>query len=245
VTGLQNRREHEAALFELSLNSYHPLPEEMLPSGRTPTGDDKEDTNGGEVTPVGNDPKPEDEKPLNVQTPKAGYSVEVETIQRLLIAMRYYGVGTIDGLVGGKLKGSIAAFMNDRGKPPYGEITDDFKKELDKALKEGWSRPIAPDRANATTTDIAPKVASVNPIWYQKVAAFILGIPAFVTAGFKAVFGEQSTPLGYVQVVKDFFGAIPSEFYWLAVAGVAFAIFTQAKKAQDATVKAFQEGKIN
>jgi hypothetical protein len=249
VEGLLARRDAEADLWEASLAASHPLPDddhEDAP-GRVDTGDDRDD-----VTPTGNEPSPIEEVPLNVQVPKATYSLEVELIQRTLIAMNYFEVGDPDGIVGGKFVAGVAAFMTDRGKDPNkGKITPELRAELDIAKKEKlpdgrpWTRPIAPARANATTTDLAPKVASVNFNWYQKIGAFLLGVPSALAAGFKAVFGEQATPQGYAQAVKDFFGAIPAEFYWLGVASLAVWIFMAAKKAQDATVKDYQSGKIN
>jgi hypothetical protein len=247
VEGLLARRDAEADLWEASLASHHPLPEDGnddLP-GHVDTGDDRDD-----VTPVGNGSPPEEQ--LNVQASRATYSLEVELIQRTLIDMKYFEVGEPDGLVGGKFVAGVAAFMTDRGKDPNkGKITPELRAELDVAKKEKlasgqpWSRPIAPARANATTADLAPKVASVNFIWYQKIGAWLLGVPSFFAAGFKAVFGDQPTPQGYVQAVKDFFGTLPTEFYWLGVAGLALWIFVSAKKAQDATVKDYQSGKIN
>jgi hypothetical protein len=247
VEGLLTRRDAEADLWEASLASGHPLPDDEDAPGRVDTGDERDD-----VTPAGNDPAVTSEAPLNIQAPKATYSLEVELIQRTLIAMNYFDVGEPDGLVGGKFVAGVAAFMTDRGKDPNkGKITPELRAELDAAKKEKlsdgrpWTRPIAPARANATTADLAPKVASVNFVWYQKIGAFLLGVPSFIAAGFKGVFGDQATPQGYAQVVKDFFGTIPSEFYWLGVAGIAVWIFMAAKKAQDATVKDYQSGKIN
>ena len=45
--------------------------------------------------------------------------------------------------------------------------------------------------------------------------------------------------------VKSFFAAIPVEFYALAAAGIAGMILYQATKAQNATVKDYNEGKLN
>jgi len=245
VEGLLKRREAEADLWEASLAAYHPLPDDEELPGKIDTGDERDD-----VTPVGNEVPVDGE--LNVQPTKAAYSLEVELIQRTLIDMKYFEVGDPDGLIGGKFVAGVAAFMTDRGKDPNkGKITAELRAELDIAKKEKlangqpWSRPIAPSRANATTTDLAPKIASVNLLWYQQVGAWILGVPSFLAAGFKAVFGDQPTPQGYVQAVKDFFGTLPTEFYWLGVAGLALWIFVSAKKAQDATVKDYQSGKIN
>lgn len=242
VTGLRDRRDHEAALWERSLAAWKPGEE---PSGRVTTGDDKD---APEVTPEGN----EEDHELNVQRPHAGYSLEVETIQRELISMGYHEVGEIDGLFGGKFVAGVSAFMTDRGKDPNrGRVTPELKSEIEKAKTEllpsgkPWSRPISPKRANATVKDIEPKVAPLKAAWYQKVLAWILGIPSAIAAAFKGLFGDQDHITGYIQPFKDVFGAIPSEMYWLAGVAMAVAIFLVAKKAQDATVKAYQEGKIN
>jgi hypothetical protein len=250
VTGLKNRREHEALLWEASLAAHSPSPAEE-PSNRIDTGDERDDLDDSKVvTPVGNTPVVDDTP--NVQPPKGSYSLEVKLIQLQLIDMKYFEVGDPDGIVGGKFVAGVSAFMTDRGKDPNkGKITPELRAELDTAKRDNladgrpWSRPIAPSRANATATDLAPKVASVNHVWYQKLLAYVLGAPAFLTAGFKGVFGDQSDPTSYITAVKNFFGAIPPELYWLAVAGVAGAIFYQAKKTQDATVKDYNSGKIN
>lgn len=250
VNGLLRRRDEEAALWEKSLiGSRAPLM--PAPPSRIDTGDEKEPldnvapievTSG--VTPV--------ERPINVQPSTVAYSMEVELIQRTLIAMKYYEVGEPDGKAGGKFVAGIAAFMTDRGRDPnQGRITPELKEELSRAKSEflpngePWSRPIAPSRANATAKDIAPKVASVGTVWYQKLFAYILGIPSMIAAGFNGLFGEQYSPAGYISSIREFFGAIPAEFYWLGVAGLAAAIFIMAKKTQDRTVKDYREGKIN
>jgi hypothetical protein len=236
--GLITRRENEAVLFEQGLTRAVPLAVEQEAPSRLDTGDDKSDT-ADLVTSAGSED-------INVQPVKAVYDLKVEIIQRKLLAMHYHELGDPDGFWGGKTSGAISAFMNDRGQPRVGQITPEFEDELNKAIAEGWSRPIAPSRANATAKDIAPKVASVNQTWWQKFWGWVLGVPAFFTAGFKGVFGDQgSDPSSYIGTIKNFFGMIPAEFYFLAIAGVAVLIIVQATKAQNATVKAYQRGEIN
>ena len=228
VVGLRNRRQHEADLWSASLAASHVAPA----TARVDTGDDKAD-----VTPVGNQP--------DDHMPRGQYSPDVEAIQTKLDGIGYHEVGTIDGIEGGKLRGAIAAFLNDRGKVALGRITPEFRAELNSAMDENWTRPISQARSTATASDLAPKIPTINHAWWQKVFAYIIGAPAFLTAGFKGVFGDQPDPLGAVTTVKNFFGAVPPEYYWLAVGGLAVAIFYQASKSQAATVKAYQEGKIN
>lgn len=228
--GLPIRRDAEADLWDKSLHA-------AFQNGYTEQRDTGDDPTDPDVTQEGNEVAPPTHGP--------NYDPVVEAIQKKLTEMNYHEVGAIDGEVGGKLKGAIAAFMNDRGKEPIGKVTAEFRAELSKAVNERWTRPIADRRANATAKDIAPKVASVNQLWYQKLFAYIIGAPAFLTAGFKTVFGDQGSPSGYIEAIKNFFGMIPPEFYWAAVGGLAIAIFIQAKRAQDATVKAYQRGEIN
>jgi hypothetical protein len=255
VAGLRRRRDAEAKLWEASLKAAPPT--DISARARVDTGDDKE-IEVPEVTSESNLPRPQPEPGPPPPTPNvqpqrdARYNMEVELIQRALIDMKYFEVGEPDGIKGGKFVAGVAAFMTDRGKDPNkGELTDALRNEINIAkaqkMPDGtpWSRPIAPARANATAKDIAPTVASVTPTWYAKIGAFIIGIPSAVTGMVKSFFGDKSPPSEYVQPIKDFFGAIPSELYWFAVAAIALGIFLAVKKAQDATVKDYQQGKIN
>lgn len=248
VPGLHRRRDEEAALWMQSLSAARTQLIEPV-SGREDTGDEKDfvgDVSAPPVTPAGND------GPINVQPSRAEYSMEVELVQRALIELKYFEVGDPDGLRGGKFVAGVAAFMNDRGKDPnQGKLTEELKLELSRAKAERlpsgepWSRPIAPARANATAKDIAPKVESVNQTWYAKLWAYVVGIPAAATGLFKSLFGDYNDPSSYIYQVKSFFGAIPVEYYAFVVAGFAGLILYQATKAQNATVKGYNEGKIN
>jgi len=243
VPGLLRRRDEEADLWRASLHAA-----KVDTTSRVDTGDDRDDPEEVDVTPTGNEPAPEQH--ANIQPHGGKYSLEVELIQRQLIDFKYFEVGEPDGLMGGKFVAGVAAFMTDRGKDPNrGRITPDLKAELAAAkadkLPDGspWSRPIATTRANATAKDIAPKVASVNATWYTKLLAWIMGAPAAIGAGMKTLFGDD--PTSYIGKIKDTLSAVPTEFWLLGVAALAAGIFLAAKTAQDATVKDYNEGKIN
>jgi hypothetical protein len=235
--GLLRRRNEEADLWRNSLRAANNVP------GRIDTGDDK-NIAVEDVTSAGND------TPINVQPSRGKYSLEVELIQRQLIDFKYFEVGEPDGLIGGKFVAGVAAFMTDRGKDPNkGRITPELKAELAAAkadrLPDGgpWTRPISPTRANATAKDIAPKVASVNATWYTKLLAWVMGLPAAAGAGIKALFGDE--PGSYLSQAQGFLSSVPAEFWLLGLALLALGVFLAAKAAQDATVKAYNEGKIN
>lgn len=253
VPGLLRRRDEEAALFVKALQAAPTPMAEVYPPTKVDTGDDKEFHEGiTEPTVTSQVTNTEAETKINVQVPKNTYSLEVQLIQKALISMKYFEVGEPDGIIGGKFVAGVAAFMNDRGKDPNrGQLTEALRAEVNAAMVEKlpdgtpWSRPIAPQRAHATATDIAPKVASVTPTWYAKIMAFIVAIPSAVTGMIKSFFGDKDPPSEYIAPIKEFFGAIPSEVYWFAVAALAIGIFFAVKKAQDATVKDYQQGKIN
>lgn len=244
--GLLRRRDAEAALWDASLRA---APAGGM-SARPDTGDEKEvlpdEVTTDDVAPV------EVETPINVQVSSTKYSLEVQLIQKALISMKYFEVGEPDGKRGGKFVAGVSAFMTDRGKDPNkGQITDALKNEINAAMAEKrpdgspWSRPIAPARANATATEVAKTVPSVNANFWQKIMAYVLGIPAAVTGMVKSFFGDKDPPSGYIAPVKEFFASIPSELYWFVIAAIAVGIFLAAKKATDSTVKDYQQGKIN
>lgn len=213
--GLLIRRDNEAKLFEEGLVNGGVIPPFLQPT---------------EVTPVGTPPK----------------DPAVEAAQRNLKSMHYHEVGEVDGLFGGKVKAAIIVFMDDRGRDPgKGELTPEVQAEITAAMAEKWTRPIKKSRRTATAKDIAGKVASVNSTWWQKAWAFALGLPSATAAVFKFMFGDEAKVSDYVDPVKNFFAAFPPELYFAVAAAIAVAIFIQAKRSQDATVKAYQTGEIN
>lgn len=230
LPGLITRREQEAKLFEVGLKGGtqppDDLPEWLKEKQQKP------------VTPPGTP---------NVQPERARYDVKVKAAQEQLVSMNYHEVGDIDGKFGGRTRAAVTAFMTDRGQASHnGEITQEVLEEINEAIAEQWSRPIKPERANATAKDIENKVPIVKQAWWQKVWAIVLGAPTAAVGVFKGIFGDQGDTLtSYVQPVKDLLSGIPTEVYLLAVVGVAVAIFIQAKRVQDRTVQAYQRGEIN
>lgn len=232
MAGLLRRRDDEAKLFEVGLRGgTQQTPQEDLPEWLR-------EKNEKPVTPPGTP---------NIQPDKARPNPVLEVAQRDLIAMNYHEVGDVDGKFGGRTRAAITAFMTDRGENPNnGEFTQLVLDEIGQAMAEQWSRPIKPERGNATAKDIENKVPIVKQTWWQKVWALVLGIPAGAVSVFKAIFGDQGDTLSsYVKPVKDLLSSVPTEVYLLAVVGLAVAIFIQAKRVQDKTVAAYQRGEIN
>jgi peptidoglycan hydrolase-like protein with peptidoglycan-binding domain len=183
-------------------------------------------------------------QPAAATTP-TGYSLDVEILQRKLDRLGYHEVGEIDGRMGGKTKGVITAFMNDRGQKSDGSLTPDVTREVGEALAEGWSRPIADQRANATAKDIAPKVEAVRQTLWQR-------FWAKVTAGGAALGLTGSSLSGYFDSVKEKLGwarsslsNIPPEVWFLIIGAVALLVWYSANRATQATVRDYNTGRLN
>lgn len=192
---------------------------------------------------------------INVQPEHAKYDLAIEILQHKLIGLNYHEIGDADGLWGGKTRGAITAFMNDRGKSPDGLTTDAgwatpaansaVTGEINKAIAENWSRPIAPARANATAKDIAPKVETVRLNLWQR-------FWAKVGAGFAAI-GLTGTSLSSAfQTVQDkmqsvhaMFAKVPPEVWFIAMGGVAALVWYASTRAASAATKDFNTGRLN
>jgi GH25 family lysozyme M1 (1,4-beta-N-acetylmuramidase) len=185
--------------------------------------------------------------PQNVRPQTAAYSLDVEILQRKLDRLGYHDVGDMDGKWGGKTKGAIVAFLNDRGVPA-GEvtgITPAITDAISTALTEGWTRPISDKRANATAKDIAPKVEAVRQSLWQRLVAKVTGASAggvAVVTGVGSQFGAVNDKLS---PVKDFFANIPGWAWFTLIAAAALALWLSSNKATISTTQDYNTGKIN
>jgi hypothetical protein len=175
------------------------------------------------------------------------YNITVELLQtKLEDSLGYFEVGTIDGRWGGRTRGAVTAFMNDRHQPANnGFLTAAVMDEINKAVSEGWKRPIAEARSQATPNDVDKKVPIVSQNYWQQVWAMLLGVPTAFASLVKWIFGDQPNPAGYIEPIKNAISAIPPELYLFVVVGICIAVFVQARKVQSTTTNAYREGKIN
>ncbi len=259
LPGLVARRKREATLFQKGLNAMAPRlvgavdedPDagagEMSARAANETGDDRSLPNDI-VTSLGSDEGDTDADISNSpsvthDTPPS--SAEIEAVKKRLAALGYNEFGMLNGDWGGRTVGAIAAFKLDRGLSGPAGIDDELKNELDEAEAEGWHRPIADARKNATAKDLENTVPSVKQNWWQKLWAYVLGIPAAIAAFFKDLFDNTSDPSSYFGMVKQFLVGVPMEVWLIGLVAIAAAILYNAHRSQDATVQAYREGKIN
>lgn len=186
----------------------------------------------------------DDEEPLNVQPVSVAAKIDVETIQRRLDSLGYHEVGGIDGLWGGKTAAAIAAFKNDRGLTGQPVIDKSLTGALDN-LPEGWTRPIAPERANVTAKEIAPAVPAVQQTLWQRLVAKVTGVGAMAAAAFKGVTDQFSGVREYVQPVMDFFTDIPGWLWLVGIGGAAFWLYLSSNKATNSIVDDKRSGRLN
>lgn len=210
------------------------------------------------ATAPANDAAPEPTVP-------AGGDPQFYLLQTRLKALGY-PPGRLDGLWGGNTAGAVAGFLNDIPVPPNKlgfappvsekdarKVLPDLNRLLTKAETLGFTRPIAPERAEATPTELAPHVPEIAAA--QK-ASFWSKVQGWWQATFGAVSGTAfvSSLVDAKQTVdpikESFFSGNTSIALGVigVVAIVAIAIFL-AKKGVDAAnasaaaaTEAFQTG---
>lgn len=182
---------------------------------------------------------------LNVQPVRSRYDVSVEVVQRELDAMGYHEVGTIDGLWGGKTAAAIKAFYVDRAVDADADLGPTLNNEIAKAKIEGFTRPIAPARANATPKDIAPKVEAVKvSLWGRFSAKVAAGLAAlgFTGSSMSDTFGTVRDKLSPVQGAFD---AVPGSVWFLLMLLVAGGVWYFTDRAAKAATKDYNTGRLN
>ncbi len=135
--------------------------------------------------------------------------------------------------------------LHERSRAADGTVTPAVVTEISRAVSEGWTRPIANSRANATAKDIAPKVESVRLNLWQRFCAK-------VATGFAALGFTGSSLSGYFQtaqeklaVVHSAFSKIPPEVWFLIVGLVAAVVWYFSTRAAQASAKDYNVGRLN
>lgn len=220
---------------------------------------------GGEATPVA--PTPVGNAAPEVIAPKAPSLTQpspadknvpkgdpdIWNTQRRLEAMKYFP-GDWDGKWGGNTGGAITGFINDRGlaltaptsAEMFAAIYPDLKSELAKAETEGFTRPIAVERAEATDAKVAAVSAVIPAAKQNGLMAWILGIPATLLTFFSGVasFFKELWDNDTVVSVREF----ASDNIGLIAAAIAlFAVYQwiTAQRAKNATKEAYKEGRLS
>lgn len=188
-----------------------------------------------------------DDKPLNIQPQTATYSLDVEILQGKLEKLGYHEVGDVDGFWGGKTKGALTAFLNDRHSDIVvnGGPTPAINEVVSAALVEGWTRPIADTRATATAKDIAPKVESVRLNLWQRFCAKVAAGGAAVGFTGSSLSSYFDSAQDKLQIVHRAFAKIPPEVWFFIVGIVAALVWYASTRAAQASAKDYNTGRLN
>lgn len=181
----------------------------------------------------------------NIQPTTTAPSIDVETVQRKLDNLGYHEVGGVDGIWGGKTAAAIAAYKNDRGLAGDPAIDKMLVASIDRDVANGWMRPVAPERANITAKDIAPKVEAVRQTLWQRFWAKVTGFGAMIVAAFKGASDYFESLKEYVQPIMNWFADVPAWVWFVGIGGVALLLYLSANKATDSIVTAKRTGRLN
>lgn len=191
------------------------------------------------------DPAPRANPESNPVVPTGVPEETIVAVQKLLVEMGYHEVGIIGDKPGGRTAAAIAAFKTDRGLSGDPVIDDALVSEVKRAALEGFKRPIAKERKEATAEDVAPKIDTVKQTWWSRLWAKLIAIPGMILAGLGALKDSFDTAREYVQPVFDF---ASDHIPWWAPVGAAAAIgiviWISQRKAEQSTIDAYREGRL-
>jgi hypothetical protein len=177
--------------------------------------------------------------------PPGVYSVETEIVQRTLDRLGYKNVGDIDGKFGGATRGAIAAFLNDRHITGQALGPGELKAELNKAVAEGFTRPITEQRANATPQQLAGQLPEVQSSINAERTTFWGSIVAAGSGLITGVVKSAGDAVEMLDPIKSFLSDVPWPFWvggTLLIAGALYAASRMSANAKNEATKAYQQG---
>ena len=169
---------------------------------------------------------------------------EIYECQQLLVDLGYHEVGIVGNTPGGRTAAAIEAFKVDRNLIGPAKLDFDLLAELRKAKLEGWPRPIADERKNATSADLKETNKTIKATGWTRLTAKFQSVVAFIASLFWGIieyFGEAKEK---AQPFLDVLGSVPVPLYIAAFAGTAGFIWYKTNKARDGVVEDFQDGKL-
>lgn len=179
---------------------------------------------------------------------------EIWHMQLRLDAMKYFP-GELDGAWGGKTGGAISGFLNDRHSDlpaptsveAFREIQEALKEEISEAETEvpSFTRPIAPERAQATAQDIAPKVETVQATGWSRLLAK-LGIGGSVGSLGIGSLSEQLGGVGsYLDPLVNLAKSMPWQLWVGLFSLVLVGLWLLSRRAEEATTQLYRDGRLS
>lgn len=194
------------------------------------------------------------EAPKPVKPPETTVQGDSElwNIQRRLKAMNY-NPGGLDGIWGGMSAGAIGGYINDRrltltaptSFEGFQKILTALKADMAAAEAEKFVRPIAPDRAEVTPAELAPKLPDVDASIKAERYGFwgsIVGAASAVVTGVAKFIGDA---IDMLNPAKEFISDVPWGVWVggaLVLSGALYYVSRKSGEAKDAATQAYQEG---
>jgi predicted chitinase len=191
--------------------------------------------------PVADPPEADDEPALGEPVPED----TIRRAQELLRELGYVEVGEPDGRFGKRTRNALNAFKADHGLPlelsldPRRNLTD----EALAALAKGEAREEAPERAEATANDLAPKSQTVARGLRARFVAAIGAAWSFVLAAFWGAVDFFGDAWEKIEPVRYAVASVPI-WAWFGLAGaIALGLWWQSNGLVGRVVADYRQGK--
>lgn len=164
---------------------------------------------------------------------------EIQAIQQRLSDLGYHEVGLIDGKMGSRTRGALAAFQAHEGLPITAAIDDATRARLGPARP----RPIGAERASITAKDLAEEGnTEVKVTGGIKTAAAGTGLLGAIVAAADGVMSWLSDASNRISPLKMMFGSVPEWIWGALVVLAAFALWKAAGAIQKTIVAKVRSG---
>lgn len=173
----------------------------------------------------------------------------IKLIQLRLKAMGH-DPGGIDGKWGDRTLGAIAGFIGNRGLSiaapttldQFRLVADKLSAELGRAESEGYARPIAPERAQATESIVAEKVPEIVPVRRGKFAAFWAAVVAAFGSVVSKLTDSFQDAMSWFATVKTYLAGVPGWVWFATAAGGLLYFAFLAQRGASGITKSFNDG---
>jgi hypothetical protein len=171
----------------------------------------------------------------------------VKKVQDKLRDLGYYQVGVSDGdkTPQGMTEAAILDFRNRNNLP----LKPSIDQQLLDALATAQPKPLDPNRDKITTADVRSNSDSLvaptlKKTFIQKIAAWIIGIPAFVGTFVTGTLNFLGDATDKLNNVKDFLGDIPLWVWGIVIFGVAALLYLSAHRIDKDQVDMVKKGAV-
>lgn len=244
ATGLDDYRawlKHARAIFTEPLSARVPIAK-VATIAELPADDDADDAHVREdhdyLAPHEAPPTAPAELPAEGAAPAIVLTAtEITAAQQLLHDLNYSEVGLPNGQIGSRTIAAIAAFKHDRGIAGAPVLDRALIVELDRAKAQGFTRPIAPERAEGE-----PEGSRITAGADRQATGAVTVLGAIGAYGMQKIEAVQTFVDGHLTLlapVKD----LALEYWWLIAIAFAAYVLIEAAHIRRARVEDHRQGK--